>query len=298
VCDANSRRGGDAEKQNAFAIGSFFWALHGAAIAYWRQEMKKLVIMAALLVVPATALAGVDVSWRNCVLGVADPDAGYFAPSTDINLNCGQATSSTQRKYILQFKTQRHPMQAAAFTAYIKVTNQTSAGNPLPEFWRSDSPCAGTGRPTTEVFDVIPDACANAPTPYFDVSGGGPQASEGMAWVSDQPNGSAQIVVIVARGAGMELIPGRNYYLCDLEFSNRNRTACNPAPGHCGDQVAIVFNTLRVQSLDPLEPDTDFNESGPDKGQICATLHGASAATCAATPVRTSTWGSIKALYR
>jgi hypothetical protein len=259
--------------------------------------MKKLLAIVALFavaaVVPATTqAAGVDLSWTNCVLGVADPtaDPPIPAPTSDANLACAAATGNATRNLLLQFKTPQPFATAASWTGFLHVIDQVPG--PLPEFWRSDAPCAGTTRSTMEPgTSPMPDGCGAVN--YVDPGAGG-AGSPGATWLSDDPSpGRARIIALMTRGSGFALNTTTNYYMMTLQFNNRNRFACN-AGSRCGDQV-IVFNTLRIQGLSPGE---DVRVEGPDKGSVCATIHNATAGSCAATSVRTSTWGKVKALYR
>jgi hypothetical protein len=260
-------------------------------------KMKKLVIMAvALLVLPASAaFAGLDLAWQNCALGNTDPP--NLAPTSVVTMNCAQAAGNTTRQLYLEFKVPTDFTQAAAFTAFLNFQSQRPG--PLGGFWRNDAPCPATTFRNTSLFDAIPVSCADGG--YGDVSGGGPDGTEGMTWLSDDPSpGRARIIGVVARGSGMPLTPGLNYYLANIAFTNRNRVAtCNggdpPATNACNDQAAIYWNKLIIESFD--RPAVEV--TGPsDKLLQCALFNGAGVSVCAATPVRNTTWGKIKAIYR
>lgn len=247
--------------------------------------MKKLAILAALLVLPAVANAGLDLSWTDC------------APTgpSDISLNCAQTgTAATTRNLILQFKVPEQFDQAAAFTAWMNLVNETDPG-PAGAFWHFESVCTGQVSRGASAQDIIPATCADAG--FVDMSDGdGSGGGESLVWLPDDPTpGRFRVIGTVARGAPIVLVPAQNYYLMHLAINNRNRQTTCESPNSCSEAIAIYWNKLLIESLD--RPGVEI--IGPsDKQSQCATIHGATAGACLATPVKNTTWGKLKSLYR
>src|SRR6185503_5796540 len=101
------------------------------------ETMKKLMITAALLAVPALAFAapgnGVDMTWNSCV--------GAAAASTNKNFVCTGAANQTYN-LVIQWKTATPFTQAAAWTATMDYINDTGdLGDNVTGFWRHEQNC-------------------------------------------------------------------------------------------------------------------------------------------------------------
>lgn len=95
----------------------------------------------------------------------------------------------------------------------------------------------------------------------------------------------------VSRAPGSTLEVGGSYLVFSLGFRNANRRSCFG----CAQKFAWVWNRAVIESDDGAPP---LEISGPGLGSDCATINGATAATCVAAPVLNRTWGGLKALYR
>ena len=89
----------------------------------------------------------------------------------------------------------------------------------------------------------------------------------------------------------MPIGTGTTYYGLHLRFNNRNRDVC---PG-CSQRMIVALDAATLESLDQTPP---VYLTGPHQGSTCAMINGAQPGTCAATPVRSRTWGGLKAMYR
>jgi hypothetical protein len=253
--------------------------------------MKKLILAAALLALPAVALAqdegNVDLSWNDCALAPA--------ASTNKNFVC---TGAANQNYslVIGMKVTTAFTQAAAWTATMDYINDTGdLGDNVTGFWRHEQNCPANNIDGLGSSSTPPAGCGDAG--YADVSDGGTSGLNGVAWFSNtntagQPGpGRAKIQAAFARADGIGMDPGVNYYIMHLVFNNRNRTAC---PDGCTDPGSIVLNDLKIESFDRAEA----HAWGVDKLQDCATIGVSSPASCAATPVQNKTWGKLKAMYR
>jgi hypothetical protein len=258
--------------------------------------MKKLMMTAALLALPALAFAapgnGVDLTWNDCVGGTAGTAA------TNKNFVC---TGVQNQNYLLfvQFKVNNDFTAAAAWTMSADYINETGdlGANPGTGFWRLEAPCSGNNGKGLAVSSTPSASCSDAG--ILDCSDGGLSGSAVFAWFSnsDQHNnpqpGRARLIGIFSRADGIFLAAFQNYYLMHFLFNNRNRNACSDG---CSDGGAIVLNDLKIESFDRPE----YHVDGTDKLGECATLTvGAQGpGLCEATPVQKTTWGKLKAMYR
>ena len=89
---------------------------------------------------------------------------------------------------------------------------------------------------------------------------------------------------------GQPVAASVNYYAFHLRFTTQHRGDCSG----CTNRVAMVLNSLVLGSSDGTPP---LELSIANKTN-CATINGATAETCTLAPIRNTTWGWLKALYR
>ncbi|MGH7741280.1 MAG: hypothetical protein ACRENS_04585 [Candidatus Eiseniibacteriota bacterium] len=92
----------------------------------------------------------------------------------------------------------------------------------------------------------------------------------------------------------LTLSAGVHYGLIKLVISSAG-TVGTPACGGCSTPACLVFNSALLRVLPPASDVTVSNPQAP--GSNWATWQG-TGANCSAVPVRRSSWGSIKTLYR
>jgi hypothetical protein len=255
--------------------------------------MKKLLFSLAVLALPASAFAavgnGIDMQWQDCVGGPAAVSNRVF--------NC---TGNSTHNLILNFKIGQNLDGFVAFTAHIDILNQTPG--PVSPFWHYES--GGCNRPASPAGALLstglPAACDV--DVFTDIVNGDPgAATSGFAYGPDLPApGRGKFIASVANPGFAPIGAGENKFAIQLQFNTRNRVG---GPGGmncagCTDAVALVWNYMLLESANGDANYEVTSREGSDKGQLCATVNGASPSTCAATPVHNRTWGSLKALYR
>jgi hypothetical protein len=252
--------------------------------------MKKLLFAAALLVLPAVAFAsGVDVTWGDCVGGTTTQTTTLACTGTAIQT----------RNLFLCFKSPISIPNSIAYTAYLNFQAASSPA-PLQPFWHYEpggcQRLGGTSPNGVAVFDVVPASCTDIG--FLDVSDGdGTGGLEALlAYGPDFPiPGRSVMITAISRGAPIPIVPDANYYMMHIAFNNRNRPGAGAACAGCGEQLALVWNTILIESSDGFPP---YQLSNPDKGSNCGTFFNADPGLCDATPTRNTTWGQLKALYR
>jgi hypothetical protein len=251
--------------------------------------MKKLLFSLAVLALPVVANAdpgnGIDMQWQDCVGGTEVHDRV---------LNC---TGNSTHNLILNVKLNRDLPTFVAYTAYIDIQNETSV--PVSPFWHYETGGCNRGAVSGALMSTGLPAPTNCADNFTDLVNGDPgSAVSGFVYGPDYTApGRGKFILSTANPGPVPLSAGVNYFVLQLQLNTRNRpNSVAPASqcAGCTDKVALVFNTLNMESQ--LEGPIDV--TGADKGQVCATVNGAQGGTCGATPARPRTWGSVKALYR
>lgn len=258
--------------------------------------MKKLVFALALAALPATSFAaGIDVSWDDCF----DP-AG--TPSNSKVFNCAANANYNMH---FQFKLPTPLPTFVSATAFNDYQNAT--GTPLTPFWRYEG--GGCQLAPTVKGMVLSDDNQAAAVPagcQSEANGGGPGRDD--PWGNDGSGGTEAInaygvdfhrpgngyLILLdyrADGQGFPLTAGNNYWLFRLNWRTANRTAC---PG-CADPGIFLFQRL---FLEQSGADPSLNLDNPDKGGNCVSINNGPPTLCGVVPVRNTSWGQLKSLYR
>jgi hypothetical protein len=248
--------------------------------------MKKVLFTLALVALPAMSFAqGVDLTWKDCV--------GTGNEQTNQNFTC-TGTVNNNYNLIFQFKL------AADIPNFVGLEGdadyQNASNTPLTPFWRFDAgacnnPAVGTkGIAMFDNIQLVPNCAAQDADPW---DGDGSGGFEGIAayGVDFHRPGDGYFILGDARAGAAPLAAGVNYYAFHLTFNNRNRTAC----AGCTDQGVIVFQRAHFESNDG-SPAVDL--SNPDKMTQCVTINSGPGSLCGIVPVKTTSWGSLKSLYR
>lgn len=251
--------------------------------------MKKLLMLCLGLAVVAPAAshaAGVDVSWTTCALSTGAATNQVFA--------CA-ASPTTNRTYSLyfQFKLDADYNDFIAFTGVADL--QRTAGGPLTPFWRYDAAqCAGGTVKGVTVSDAISAQCEGDGYAHLADDNTGAGATEAIAaYLAENPRpGAGRFILLSARSTDspIPLAALTNYYALQLNFNNRLRTTC----AGCADQMVLVFQEAILES----NTAPSIRISGPDKLTNCVSINNAPPEQCGPVPVRNSTWGKVKSLYR
>jgi len=254
--------------------------------------MKKLVIALALAALPSMSFAqGIDMTWDDCSGGT---------PSNSKVFNC-----AANANYNLHFQFKLPTPLAAFVSATAFVDYQNATGTPLAPFWRFE----GGGcqiAPTVDGLIINDDNTAAAvPAGCKVVAEGGDKEDpwEGIGSGTESINaygvdfrrpGNGYLVLLDYRtaGDGVPLLGApQNYWLFRINFRTVNRAAC----AGCADPGILLFQRLSLESNDGAPT---INLDNADKLGTCVSVNNGSVGLCPVVPVRNTSWGQLKSLYR
>jgi hypothetical protein len=173
------------------------------------------------------------------------------------------------------------------------VVDLQAASGQLPDWWafgpagcRQGSLLAGTG---AAAVGPCPDVWAGFGTAL--VQGFSPGQPRGQS-------GQARILAVagVPSNQPATLAPGTVYGVLRLQFDSQH-TISPPACAGCEEAVCLVLNSVRLIRLPgaAVLPDLVVPAAGD---RAWARWQSESGGSCAAVPVRRTTWGRIKSQYR
>lgn len=243
--------------------------------------MKKFLFLCAALTLGASAAyAAIDLSWDGCNPGVATSDKVFSCDGTGFYETFGTVVPSVP------------------VTNFIGIQGQIdiqSEGGPIPEFWAFE-----LGAPNNSVFGYVDArgtstlACNALTTMWGNTGTGGTdvfQYDRGATSPRGMPLNRALIQFADARLTPIATLnAGTNYYAFTLNFDEASAVDLTG----CSSPVAMVLNEIELAST----TNVAVEEQAPGLRGNCATVNGAGPASCAATPVKNRTWGSVKSLYR
>ena len=138
---------------------------------------------------------------------------------------------------------------------------------------------------------VAPSSCADA----WDGSG----AAAVQGWLTSTPGGSANhgrllVAATVVPGSLATLQADVPYSLCRVALRSDNTLTCDG----CSIPACMVFNSVTIRRLpgSAVEELFVYDAEAPLLNRVV--WQGGSGADCQSVPVRRSTWGAVKALYR
>ena len=242
-----------------------------------------LVVLAALaLPTPHAAAAGFDLRWDACAAdgGVANRDFACDA-------NLGQHTMVVSCK-LDQPLTDVFQIQA--------VLDLIVAGSaPVPDWWDFNG-CRNAAMFPDAILPPGAAACTEW-SPNNAFAGLTSYDNTGTIAPGDQASHMRMTVTCVVGGLPLaNLSATTEYFLCNLNIDNYQTV--DEGSGNCAGcslPVCIVLNSLRFTSITPSVYDL-VTPTTP--GSNFATWQGGVGASCAAVPVKRSTWSGVKALYR
>jgi hypothetical protein len=163
------------------------------------------------------------------------------------------------------------------------------AADVLPEWWRMDP---GGCRDGGWQADATPPASCDDPW-----TGLGAASSQG--WLPGSPGGSARHGrLLVAASA----IPGElatlsadvGYAACRVRLRTNNTLTCEG----CSTPACLVFNSLLIRRATGASVEEIFLATPESPGLNMVQWQAGTGADCLSVPVRRTTWGAVKALYR
>lgn len=257
--------------------------------------MKRIVIgmgvVAAMLFTASSALAaGVSIAWSACL-----SDLGPNNRNSACTSNNG--TNAMVGTFLLD-------ADKPGVTGIEVVIDLISATSPLPAWWDMGTFVANTCRPTSVTAN--PTIAATA-TNCIDWSGGA--AAGGLAnyqstlplgqeWSIAPANEAAhrRVKIGFAVGTAVNLLASTDYFGFNLLVNNAKTTGLGACDG-CLTPVCIVLNSILLAAgADPLLQIKLTGGTAPGADRI--TWQGGAGADCQAVPVRNTTWGQVKSLYR
>ena len=234
-------------------------------------------VAACLAASPAAGAAGLSIGWHDC----RPPLGGGFNTQA---FGCSSDIAEFQ-----MFPSFSLPSTMDSVYSMELVIDVDVARDPLPAWWLMAPGCRangwfadGTASPS------CPDAWNGLGTGSF------------QGWIPGTPGNSTRHArLLVAAGVlpqdAVTLLANASYTACMIVLRSVNTVSCNDG---CDAPACIVFNSLLVRRLHTPE-DQEIVISGPEiNGSDRIFWQGGTGADCLSVPIRRSTWGAVKALYR
>ena len=243
-----------------------------------------LLLAAGLTIGPAAAgglgigsAPGLSLAWLDC----RDPvgaGAANFAPG------CG----SDIQEWPL-FPSFSLAAQADSVFSMELVIDVIVANDSLPPWWLMAPGCranawAADGTPSTSCLDAW--------------NGLGTGSFQG--WLPGTPGGARNHArLLVAAGTlpddAVTLLANTAYTACRVLLRTVNSSTCGEG---CETPACLVFNSLLIRRHHTPADEEFVVTGGENGGSDRVTWKGGLGADCQAVPVRRTTWGAVKALYR
>jgi len=238
-----------------------------------KRSLLAVGMVAAMLLVASSAFAaGLNLAWSNCFA-----DGGTQNLTSTCASNFGTAGSLIGSF----FESTQHDNVSGA-EIVVDLISQTGV---LPAWWQFKN----TGACRQNALAIAAFDGANC----FDWAIG--QASMNIAayQLDKVVTGSARILCVnaVPATALASLPPDVEFTAFRLNISNTATTTC----AGCTEPVCIVFNSLNMTTAGNV--DNRLIGTPQTAGSNVVTWQG-SGANCAAVPVKNTTWGQVKSLYR
>lgn len=247
--------------------------------------MKKAMLIAgALLALTATAAlaqGGMNISWNNCGAN------GLAAITSACNSNTGT------NRLVITFVP---PAPVPFFAAFQGELELQSDGDVLPAYWqlRNETSIGQINQCRNGSLSASIDfsSFAGCDDPYFGQGSGG--LGRYTVGFGGPNRAKLNFVFAVPAGSETQLEQGLQYGGVSLNINNARTVGTTVCAG-CDVGVCIKLNNIEI--LQPL-PNDSWKLTNPT-GQDFVTWQTPSGQTCqGATPSKSTTWGSVKALYR
>lgn len=235
---------------------------------------------------PATAGAGIYLSWDDCALSPAHSQNRTFA--------CND--NASQKELDVAFTM---PQAVDNLIAVEIVVDLQSAGSVLPDWWRLDPDGCRRGNILQASADFVgKTACQNlwAGSPDPPVVGV-------QGYIPTEPRGQPSQARIKVDGAvlpqNMLSVNETDMYYAARIIITNEKTVEPPAPAcaGCDVPVCLVLNSILIGRYPVGANDLFLQTPGPNNANWVTWQNG-TGADCTAVPVRNRTWGEIKSLYR
>jgi hypothetical protein len=222
-------------------------------------------------------------TWGDCALGGG---LSSIAPPCD--------TESGSQVLYVAFSLGQPVDQVLGIETVVDIQSEATT---LPDWWHFEpaGPILPAGchegaleasRSFTETACVDPWAGTTGDALVQDFMPGAPGGRDSQARIR-------ATVSIVATEPALTLEAARQYYGLKLILSNRGTAACTG----CDKAACLVLNSIWLKRPGVPGGDVLLTTPGPLDANW-ARWRGASGLDCTAVPVRRSTWGQVKSLYR
>jgi len=230
---------------------------------------------------PAAADPGINLSWNDCgSFGTAD---AAFACNTNAGSNQLYASFIP-------------PAGITTLVAAEAVLDITSASAALDPWWCVAPSTGCRAASISAAFSFLVANCtdywsgqASSGTDYqFNIT------NETVATAPATNHARLRVAGAIDGTIATSVDPGTEYYafVVNLSHAKTLGTACTG----CAAPVCIVLNSINLEQ--PAGVGDFLLTAPPTGGRNTVTWQGGAGANCASVPVRTTTWGQIKSLYR
>lgn len=253
--------------------------------------MKKILLLCGmLLALTATvaSAAGVNLSWDNC--GAAGTQDKNFL----CNTNTGSATFVAS---VLA------PAGIGLWTSFETEVQLQANTTTFPEWWRLRNQTGQTGQcragflSTSQDFTGAPYNASGCADVYFNQGAGG--ITTYLVGFNGANRARLAVTYSVPTANQVPLTPGEQYMSMRASILYNKTVGLTTPTQFCPDcQVGVCLVVTYVRCLQPAGApggNVSVTNSG---GRNFITWNGGLPSCPGATPTRSTTWGSVKALYR
>jgi hypothetical protein len=247
-------------------------------------------VVAAMLCVASSALAapGINLMWTSC--------AGEGDGAQNRTFACAANTGTNQ--LVVSFEL---PSDLAQVSGNEFVVDFLTTSAVVPAWWHFKDPgtCRQGSLAVNVTFDANDVVCV-------DWAQGGAIAGIG-SYTTNTPPSMGSIdpslgdkhrrltgALAVAPTALQDLVTGTEYFACNLTINNAKTVGTGSCAG-CDEAVCIVLNSVNVTT--PVLANDIFIGNASSPGSNIVTWQG-TGPDCQSVPVKNTTWGAVKALYR
>jgi hypothetical protein len=243
----------------------------------FRFAIAGVVLAACLAALPAQA-SGLSIAWQDCRpplgSGFSNQAFGCLSDIQEFPLFPSFSVSASMDSvYSMEL-----------------VIDFDVAADPLPAWWlMAPGGCRANGWAADGTASL---SCNDA--------WGGLGTGSFQGWIPGTPGGStrhARLLVAVSTlpQDAVKLLGNASYTACRVLLRTTNTSTCMDG---CNTPACMVFNSLLIRQLHTPSDVETLISGGEVPGSDRAVWQGGAGADCAAVPVRRTTWGAVKALYR